>query len=104
MPPVFTVIVVPRAFKDLDGILDYIARDSPQNAATTIDGLWRAMQSLVQLPHRYKVHESRKDASMTVRSMPVAPFIIYYRVDDVRRVVRVLTVRHGHQRQPKRFK
>ena len=104
MPQAYSVIVLPRTFTDLVEILDHIAIDSPQNAVTTIDRLWRAMQSLQLLPHRYKIHEGRKDPSKTVRSMPVSPFIIYYRVDDQMHVVRILHVRHGHRRQPRRFR
>jgi plasmid stabilization system protein ParE len=36
--------------------------------------------------------------------MSVPPFIVYYRTDDKRRSVRILTIRHGARRQPKRFK
>ena len=103
MPATYSVIVVPRAFSDLDEILDYISKNSRQNAVTTVDRLWRAMQSLALLPHRFKVHEGRKDPEKAVRSMPVAPFIVYYRVDDERQVVRIIHVRHGHRRQPRRF-
>jgi len=39
----YRVIVSPRAFSDLDGILDYIKRQSPANAAKVIDLLWKAM-------------------------------------------------------------
>jgi plasmid stabilization system protein ParE len=69
-----------------------------------IDELWSAMQSLRLLPHRFKVHENRKDTRLTVRSMPVPPFLVYYRIDDQTHAVRILHVRHGHRRQPKRFK
>jgi plasmid stabilization system protein ParE len=62
------------------------------------------MASLAQLPHRFTVHENRKDPALTVRSMPVAPYLIYYRTDDDRRIVRILTVRHGHRRQPRRIR
>src|SRR5579863_6474040 len=104
MVPIYRVIVLPRAFDDLNKILDFIAGRSPQNAVTTIDRLWRAMNSLIILPHRFKVHEHRRDTSKTVRSMPVPPFIIYYRVDDMLRVVRILSVWHGSRRQPRRFR
>ena len=104
MPTTYSVIVLPRAFADLEAILDHIAKESHQNAVTTIDRLWRAMQSLTVLPHRYEVHEHRRDPSKTVRSMTVAPFIGYYLVDNQNHVVRILHVRHGHRRQPRRFR
>lgn len=104
MPPIYRVIILPRAFSDLDRILSYIARSSPQNAVKVIDRLWAQMRALDQLPFRYPVHEHRKDPAKSVRSMPVPPFVVYYRVDKVQRVVRILCVYHGHQRQPRRFR
>jgi plasmid stabilization system protein ParE len=104
MPAAYRVIVLPEAFEDLDRIIDYIKQQSPQNAARVIERLWVATQSLAILPYRYKVHRSNRDPGRTVRSMPVPPFIVYYRVVEAHRTVRVLTVRHGSQRQPRRFK
>jgi plasmid stabilization system protein ParE len=95
---------MPRAFADLNGILTYIAYQSSQNARTVIDRLQASMQSLEILPTRYEVHERRADPTKTVRSMAMPPFIIYYRVDERQSTVRILTVRHGHRRQPKRFR
>jgi plasmid stabilization system protein ParE len=79
---------------------------TPDDAVRTALGFgYRPGDRLARtLPHRYKVHEHRKDPSLAVRSMPVPPFIVYYRVDDVRLSVRVLSVRHGARRQPRRFK
>ena len=33
----------------------------------------------------------------------VPPFLIYYRIDEAKRSVGVITIRHGKQRQPRRF-
>ncbi len=104
LPLTYAVIVLPRAFADLNGILTYIAQDSPQNAVSTINRLQHAMGSLRHLPHRFKVHESRKNPSLTVRSMPIGPFLVFYRVDSERPLVRIITVRHGHRRQPRRIR
>lgn len=103
MPAHYRVIILPRASADLQGIYAYIEQDSPQNAASMTRTLIDAIDSLEQLPFRYKVHAPARDPSRVVRSMPVPPYLVYYRVDEVRRVVRVLTIRHGSQRQPKRF-
>jgi plasmid stabilization system protein ParE len=104
MPRTYRVIVLPEAFDDLDRIIGHIAPDSPQNAATTLDRLWEACQSLALFPHRHRVYQHRADTAKTVHAMPQPPFMIYYRVDEARGTVRVLTVRHGARRQPRRFK
>ncbi|QOV88526.1 type II toxin-antitoxin system RelE/ParE family toxin [Humisphaera borealis] len=102
-PVQYRVIVQQTAFNDIDRIVDYVEDRSHQGAASVIDMLWKACTSLALLPKRYKVFRPHRDPSQIVRSMPVAPFVIYYRVFDIERVVRVLTVRHGSRRQPKRF-
>ena len=39
----------------------------------------------------------------TVRSVPLKPHVIYFRVIEREHVVRVLMVRHGARRRPRRF-
>ncbi len=98
------VILSPHAFADLDAIMEFIARHSPSNAAKVIDRLQNAMQSLTQMPYRYRAIQSGGRASMAVRRMPVPPFLVYYEVLREHRTVRILTIRHGRQRQPRRFR
>jgi plasmid stabilization system protein ParE len=102
-PGVYLVIVSPRAFDDLDRILDHIKAVSPANAAKVIDRLRESMQRLRDLPHRYRVVQGMSRPKRAVRRMPVPPFLVYYRIDEPLRVVRILTVTHGSQRQPRRF-
>lgn len=102
-PAPWRVIVAPRAFADLDEIWEYIKQTSPANAVKVIDGLWQAMQSLREFPRRYQVVSAHSRPRKAVRRMPVPPYLVYYRVLEGAHVVRVLTVRHGRQRQPRRF-
>lgn len=104
MPTQYRVILTPRASESIVAICTRIELDSPQNAARVAEVLVGSIDSLEQLPHRYKVHEHRRDPRMTVRSMPVPPFIVYDRVVEGRQAVEVIAVRHGSRRQPKRFK
>jgi plasmid stabilization system protein ParE len=103
MPTAYRVILMPEAFDNLDAIVNHIKRDSPQNAASTLDLLWRATQSLNQFPHRYKIHRRTRGAERVVHSMPVPPFLIYYEIIEQPSTVRVLTIRDGARRPPGRF-
>lgn len=103
MPDRYHVIISPKATQALIEICSDIERESPANAARVATRLIAAIDSLEQLPHRYEVHEHRQDARKTVRSMAVPPFIIYYRIDDLVRSVRILTIWHGARRDPDRF-
>jgi plasmid stabilization system protein ParE len=103
MPASFRVIILPRAFKDLHDIMDYVAQNSPQNAAKMIDDIQTTAGSLSILPFRYPIYERRRDPAMAVRAMPFPPYMIYYRIDQRAQAVRVLRVIHGSRRQPRRF-
>lgn len=99
----YRVRITPRAADDITEICAYIEQDSPKNAALLARELVDAIGSIDLLPHRYRIHEHRREPAKTVHAMPVPPFIVYYRVTDRDRVVDVLTVLHGKRRQPERF-
>ena len=103
MPPTYRVILSPRTFAHLDEILAHIGQNSPTNAAATIDRLWEAMNGLADLPHRYSIVQGRHRPATAVRRMPVPPYLVYYRVLEPLHVVRIITVRQGARRQPRRF-
>jgi toxin ParE1/3/4 len=103
MPRHYHVIIQPRASRDIIGICTYIEQHSPQNAASVAQRLLNAIDSLEFLPHRYKVHGSRRSPGQSVRSMPVSSFIIYYRVLETRETVEILAVLHGARKQPRHF-
>ena len=104
MPLAYHILIPPKASRNLVGICSFIERQSPQNAASVAQRLLDVIDSLASLPRRYEVHEHRRDPALTVYSMAVPPFIVYYRVDDTRQTVRILAIRHGARRQPKRFR
>jgi plasmid stabilization system protein ParE len=104
MPDQYHIIISPRATCELTEICGYIQGESPSNAALVATRLVNSIDSLEQLPHRYEVHEHRRDPRKTVHSMAVPPFIVYYRIDEISRAVGVLSIKHGAQQQPKRFK
>jgi len=102
-PPNYRVIVLPEALDDLDRITEAIKQQSPQNALKVFNGLWTATQSLALLPRSHRIYRSARDSDRIVRALTVPPFIIYYRVIEPHKTVRVLTIRHGRRRQPRRF-
>ena len=104
MPSRYRVILSPRATADLHSIHAYIAQDSPQNAASFLSELVEAIDSLDLLPSRYRVYSGSRRPAAAVRRMPVPPYLIYYRVDEARSVVDIVTVRHGKRRQPRGFR
>jgi plasmid stabilization system protein ParE len=101
MPDRYLVRVMPRASGDILSVCAYIEQESPKNASIVAQKLLDSIDSLAIFPHRYKVHEHRKDPARTVRSMPVPPFVVYYRVVERLNAVEILAVLHGSQRRPR---
>lgn len=100
MPDNYHVIFTRRAAADLEGIFKYIAHDSPRNASRVITKLVDAIDSLGQLPHRYRVIKQHHRIRDGIRMMPVSPYLLYYRVLDPQRAVRIITIRHGARKRP----
>jgi plasmid stabilization system protein ParE len=101
MPATYRVILSPEAAADLQSLYDYISLDSPQNAARMVGRLLDAIGSLETFPHRNVArHQSRK-IRHPVHSLPVKPYVIYFRVLDDRQAVIILSVRHGARRRPR---
>jgi toxin ParE1/3/4 len=97
---IYRIRITPRALADLEGIFEYISRDSPQNAAKMIRTLLDAIDSLDILPPRFDVPRTGSVRGRQVRSMPVRPYLVRYRIDERERKVRILRVRHGARQKP----
>jgi plasmid stabilization system protein ParE len=88
---------------DLEAIFDHIAKDSPANAGKMVARILTAIERLKILPHRNVVEGQSARLKHPVRSVPVQSYIVYFRVIDEHHVVRILQVRHGARKRPKRF-
>lgn len=98
MPKAYQVKITVRAAKQLREIFGYIALDSPQNAAEVIRGLRDAIADLATFPHRFAVPRYGATEDVRYRSMPVPPYLVRYRIDEMRAVVTILRIRHGARR------
>lgn len=103
MPPSFHIILSPEAAADLQSLHEYISKDSPQNAANVVGRILDAIATLETFPHRNIVESKSRKIKDPVRSLPVKPYIVYFRVLESQQAVRILTVRHAARRPPQRF-
>jgi len=97
------VILTAEALGDFEEIGAYIYQSSPQNSFTVGMTLLREIESLDELPERFKIVGRSRKLRSSVHSMVVRPFVVYYRVDTSTQTVHVLRIIHGARRQPKRF-
>jgi addiction module RelE/StbE family toxin len=96
----YHILITPRALADLTAIFDYISQDSPRNAAKMIRTLLDAIDGLEILPYRFDVPRTGYVHGRQIRSMPVRPYLVRYRVEASTKIVRILRVRHGARRRP----
>lgn len=69
------------ALSDLDGIHAWIAKDSPANADTTIDGILAEIEHLGRLPHLGHRGRARDTLEWV---LTVSPHVIVYEIDHDR--------------------
>ena len=103
MPPAYHLILSPGAAADLQAIHEYISKDSPDYAAKMVGRILDAIGTLELFPHRNLIERRSAKIKHPVRSLPVKPYIVYFRVLDQQQAVRILAVRHGARRRPRRF-
>jgi plasmid stabilization system protein ParE len=103
MPPTYRVILSPEAAADLEAIHAYISQDSPDNAAKMVGRILDGIAKLEVFPRHTVVERQSKKIKHPVRSLPVRPYIVYFRVLEEQKAVIILTVRHGARRRPRRF-
>lgn len=95
MPEPYCVQFTMRAADDLEAVFDFVSEDSPQSAVRLVERLLAAIDSLQLLPHRYNVSKGSAALGERIRSMPVRPYLVRYSIDEARRVITILSVRHG---------
>jgi toxin ParE1/3/4 len=103
MPARYRILFSKRVATDLQSIFNHIAGHSEQNAGKMVDRILGAIAGLKTFPHRNVVAGQRRGLKYPVRSLPVQSYLVFFRVIDEQNVVRVLRVRHGAMRRPRRF-
>src|SRR5687768_15711538 len=96
----YRVRLTSQALSDLDQIHATIARDSPQNAASMIERILNSIDLLEVFPHRTVVERMTSSLKYPVRSLPVKPYVIFFRVIEDERIVVIRHIRHGARQQP----
>ena len=93
----YTVKLYARAYRDLDGIYEYIANNlsEPTVASNMIDTLEEAIYNLEYLPERGATRRIGAYANGDYRQLFVKRYIIVYRVLKEKKEVHIVTVRYA---------
>jgi toxin ParE1/3/4 len=103
MPDAYRLIISPEASENLNALHAFIAEDSPQNAARMVERILTSIDNLKIFPHRTVLERQSRKVTHPVRSLPVKPYVVYFRVLDDEKAIRILTIRHGARRRARRF-
>lgn len=88
---------LPRALKDRDRQLDYIATESPHAAIDQGDGIEHQVDMLAEYPEMGRVGRERGTRELVVVK---TPFVVVYRIRPHAQCVEILRVLHGAQQWP----
>ena len=99
----YKVRISARALRDLESIVKYIREDSPQNAVEVAAAVVKLINSLIDSPRRFRLagFSRRRNSPVHVTNTP--SFMIYYKVDEMKNDVEIITVVRSSRRQPQRF-
>ena len=94
---VYKVTLFNRAYRDLDGIYDYIANTliEPDIALNIVDEIETSLLSLDTMPHRCPERKIGIYANQGYRQLFVGNYTALFRIDEERKLVMVVTVRYS---------
>jgi plasmid stabilization system protein ParE len=101
VPEIYRILFSSDASRDLDRIIQYVAASSPAGARSLRESILDQIVRLNLFPHRNQVVGQQPS---DVRSITVENHIIYFRIIERSKAVRVLRIYHGARIQPKRFR
>lgn len=93
----YSVKLMSRAVRDLDGIYDYIAGNllEPETASKLIDRMEQQIYSLEQMPYRCLERKQGIYANRGYRQLMIENYTVIYRVDEANKMVIVVTVHYS---------
>ncbi len=103
MIPKYRIAYTQRAKADLFGIYVHIAKDSSDNAEAMVERILYSIELLGHFPRRQSACPSGGHLKGDVFSLPVWPYIAFFRISEDEATVHIVHSRHGARRPLKRF-
>ena len=94
--PIYDVIILPLAEKDIAKNTDYIFynKQSPQTALALLSGFRKTIDKLKCMPRRHELDEDIELARMQIRKCYYKNYKVYFYIDEKMKHVYVLRVLH----------
>jgi len=95
----YDISMTPQAQNDLRSIFEYIAFDlqSPQNAAGQLDRLEKSIDSLDEMPERFRVYDKEPWRNRNLHIMPVDNYLVFYVPNAEENVVTIIRVMYDRR-------
>lgn len=95
----YQIKITDQANQDLRGIFEYIAYELQelQTAIGQLDRLEKEINSLNQMPERYRVYEREPWRSRNLHIMPVDNYLVFYIPDNNTQTVTVIRIFYGRR-------
>ena len=93
----YRLLFTQRALNDLAEIVGHIAQDDSEAASRFGNSLLDHVDLLTRFPYMGYLIRKRP----RVRKLVHTPILVYYRVDEDKRIIEVLHLRHGSRKPPK---
>ena len=90
----FNILYLEKAESDLESILDFIAKDSPQRAGDYLRFLQKEINILADFP-KLGISCKRKHIRRNCRILVIENYLIFYRIDETTQSVTIGRVLHG---------
>ena len=93
----YSVKLMSRALRDLDGIYDYIANtlSEPETALNLVDRIENAILSLETVPYRCPERKRGTYANRGYRQLLLEKYTAVFRGDEAKKTVIVVTIRYS---------
>lgn len=88
------------AVRELEGISDYIAVDSPAAANRTVRRIREVIQRTARMPNAGRIGRVAGSREVAVTG---TPYIVAYRILESEKMIHVLAIMHGAQEWPDSF-
>lgn len=95
----YQIKITDQANQDLRGIFEYIAYELQelQTAIGQLDRLEKEINSLNQMPERYRIYDREPWRSRNLHIMPVDNYLVFYVPDNNTQTVSVVRIFYGRR-------
>ena len=92
----YKVKINPKSIRELDSIYQYIANEklAPENARGQIDRIKKAILKLDTFPQSHQDRNEGRYAGKGYRQLLVDNYIVIIRIDEINKIVYVVTVQY----------